>query len=70
VTKVADDSPAERAGIVAGDMILRLDAGAIYSIEDLLSEIHNRKIGDKVRRITVYRRGREQTFEATLSQMP
>jgi S1-C subfamily serine protease len=69
VTKVADDSPAEHAGIVAGDMILRLDRGAIYSIEDLLSEIHNRKIGDKVR-ITVYRRGREQTFEATLSQMP
>ena len=47
MTKVADDSPAERAGIVAGDMILRLDRGAIYSIEDLLSEIHNRKIGDR-----------------------
>lgn len=69
VTKVADDSPAEHAGIVAGDMILRLDRGAIYSIEDLLSEIHNRKIGDNAR-ITVYRRGREQTFETTLSQMP
>lgn len=69
VTKVVDGSPAERAGIVAGDMILRLDRGAIHSIEDLLSEIHNRKIGDKVG-ITVYRRGREQTFEATLSQTP
>ena len=69
VTKIAEDSPAERAGIGAGDMILRLNGGSIYSIEDLLSEIHNRKIGDKVR-ITVYRRGREQTFEATLSQMP
>jgi serine protease Do len=69
VTKVAEDSPAERAGIVAGDMILRLDRGAVYSIEDLLSEIHNRKIGDRLR-ITVYRRGREQTFEATLSKMP
>jgi len=69
VTKVADDSPAERAGIVAGDIILRLDRGAIYSIEDLLSEIHNRRIGDRVR-VTVYRRGREQTLEATLSEMP
>jgi len=69
VTKVAEDSPAERAGIVAGDMILRMDSGAIYSIEDLLSEIHNRKIGDKVK-ITVFRRGREQTFEAILSKMP
>jgi S1-C subfamily serine protease len=69
VTKVADQSPAERAGIVAGDMILRIDSGAIYSIEDLLSEIHNRKIGDKVR-ITVYRRKREQDLEATLTKTP
>lgn len=69
VTKVAGDSPAEQAGIVAGDMILRLDGGAIYSIEDLLSEIHNRKIGDKVR-ITVYRRGREQNLETTLTKTP
>jgi len=69
VTKVADHSPAEHAGIAEGDIILRMDKGAIYSIEDLLSEIHNRKIGDRVR-ITVYRRGREQTFELTLSKMP
>jgi len=69
VTKVAGDSPAEQADIVAGDMILRLDGGAIYSIDDLLSEIHNRKIGDKVR-ITVYRRGREQNLEATLTKTP
>lgn len=69
VTKIADDSPADRAGIAAGDIILRMDRGAIYSIEDLLSEIHNRKIGDKVR-IAVFRRGREQTFEVILSKMP
>ena len=69
VTKVAGDSPAEWAGIVAGDMILRLDGGAIYSIEDLLSEIHNRKIGDKIR-ITVYRKGREQNLETTLTKTP
>lgn len=69
VTKVVGASPAERAGIVAGDMILRLDGGDIYSIEDLLSEIHNRKIGDKVR-ITVYRRGREENLETPLTKTP
>ncbi|NWG10407.1 trypsin-like peptidase domain-containing protein [Candidatus Bathyarchaeota archaeon] len=69
VTKVADDSPAARTGILAGDIILRMDSGAINSIEDLLSEIHNRKIGDKVR-IAIYRRGREYTFEVILSKMP
>jgi S1-C subfamily serine protease len=69
VTKVADGSPADRTGIAAGDIILRMDSGAIDSIEDLLSEIHNRKIGDRVR-IAVLRRGREQTFEVILSKMP
>jgi len=69
VTKVADDSPAEREGILAGDIILRMNSGAINSIEDLLSEIHNRKIGDKAR-IVVYRRRREYNFEVILSKMP
>jgi serine protease Do len=69
VTKVADGSPADRTGIAAGDIILRMDSGAIDSIEDLLNEIHNRKIGDRVR-IAVLRRRREQTFEAILSKMP
>lgn len=69
VTKVVENSPAWQAGIVAGDIILRLDSGAIDSIEDLMSEIHNRRIGDKVR-ITVYRKGGEQTLEAMLTKMP
>jgi len=69
VTKVVDESPAQLAGIVAGDMIMRLDGAAVYSIEDLLSEIHNRKIGDKIR-LTIFRKGREQSIEATLSKIP
>jgi serine protease Do len=69
VTKVVDDSPAQRSGIVSGDIILRLDSAPIYHIEDLLKEIHLRRVGDKVR-LTVFRRGREQNFEVTLSRMP
>jgi len=69
VTKVAEDSPAEHSGIASGDIITRLNSGAIYSIEDLLSEIHNRKIGDKAK-ITAFRRGREQTLEVVLSEIP
>lgn len=66
VTKVVDDSPAQHAGIVAGDIIFRMDEAKIRSIEDLLRTIHKRKIGEKVR-IYVFRRGREQVFEAVLS---
>jgi len=69
VSKVVEDSPADRSGIVAGDIILRLDSAPVYHIEDLLREMHLRKIGGKAR-LVVYRRGHEQTFEVALSKMP
>jgi len=69
VTKIAERSPAEDAGIAAGDIILELDNVEIKSIEDLVKEIHNRKIGDKVR-IIALREGREHFFELKLSGMP
>ncbi len=69
VTKISPDSPAEASGIAEGDMILRMDRAPIYSIEDLLSEIHNRRIGDRVK-IAVYRKGKDVTFEVVLSKMP
>jgi S1-C subfamily serine protease len=69
VTKIADASPAENAGIVAGDIIFRMDGAEISRIEDLLKEIHKRKIGERVK-LFVFRRGREHFFEITLSKMP
>ena len=69
VTKVADESPAQEVGIVTGDIILKLDGVDIHSIEDLLREIHKRKIGEKVRLVAV-REDREHFFELTLSRMP
>jgi len=69
VTKIAEGSPAEDAGIIAGDIIFSLDDAAIYRIEDLLKEIHKRKIGEKAK-IFILRRGREHFFEVTLSKMP
>lgn len=68
VTKVVDGSPADYAGIVNGDIILRLDNAPIYHIEDLMKEIHLRKIGDKIK-LDVFRRGLEQSFEVALSKM-
>lgn len=69
VTKVVDGSPAERSGIVDGDIILRMDGAPVNSIRDLIEEIHQRKIGQTIR-IAVFRRDREQSFEVTLSKMP
>lgn len=69
VTKVMDDSPAEKAGIIVGDIFLRVESAVIYHIEDLLKEIHRRKIGERMK-VTVLRNGRERPLEVTLRQMP
>jgi serine protease Do len=68
VTKVTDGSPAQHAGMIMGDIILKMDRVDIGSIEDLLGEIHRRKVGDEIR-ITVFRRGFQQYFDVTLSAM-
>jgi S1-C subfamily serine protease len=52
-----------------GDIILRMGDVEVESIEDLLSEIHKRKVGEKVK-VAVFRRGFEQFFDVTLSEMP
>lgn len=69
VTKVSDGSPAQHAGIIMGDIILRIRNFQVETIEDLLREIHKSKVGEKIS-TTVYRRGFEQHFEVTLSKMP
>lgn len=69
ITKVTDGSPAQQAGIITGDIILRIENADIRSIEDLLRQIHQRKVGEKVN-IAVFRRGFEEIFEVTLSGMP
>jgi len=51
-----------------GDIILQIDDSDIRNIEDLLMLIHEKKVGEKVR-ITVFRRGLKQFFEAILSSM-
>lgn len=69
VTKVAEGSPAEDAGMADGDIILEIDNVETRRIEDLVREIHNRKAGDKVR-IFALRNGREHFFELKLSETP
>lgn len=69
VSKVVDGSPASLAGIIAGDIILRMDRAPVYHIEDLQKEIHLRKVGDSVR-LSLYRRGSEYNVEVVLRKMP
>lgn len=69
VTKVADGSPAEDAGMSDGDIILEMDNTETRSIEDLVREVHKRKIGDQVR-VFALRDSKEHFFELKLSKTP
>jgi S1-C subfamily serine protease len=51
------------------DIILEIDNVETSRIEDLVKEIHKRKVGDIVR-IFALRNGREHFFELKLSEAP
>jgi serine protease Do len=67
VTKVMERSPAQRSGMAAGDIILGMDGSKIYDIENLVRELHKRKVGERVRVLAVSG-GHEQRFDVTLSR--
>ena len=69
VTKVAAESPAEEAGMTDEDIILEIDNVETSRIENLVKEIHKRKVGDIVR-VFALRNGKEHFFELKLSEAP
>jgi serine protease Do len=69
VTKVARGSPAQDAEMADGDIILEIDNLETRRIEDLVKEIHTRKVGDTVK-IFALRNGKEHFFELKLSETP
>jgi serine protease Do len=66
VTKVAEGSPAEDAGMSDGDIILEVDNVETRSIEELVKEIRGKRVGDKVR-VFALRNGQEHFFDLKLS---
>lgn len=69
VSRVTAGSPAERAGIRSGDILLRLDGEWIRGERDLTRRLARMGPGRRVR-ITLIRDGEEQTVEAQLGEKP
>ncbi len=67
VLEVTKGSPAEKAGIKKGDVIIRINETHIDSPENLFETVHNYKAGDKVK-VVYIRDGKEQTVQATLDK--
>jgi serine protease Do len=69
VAAVAAGSPAERAGIVKGEIIVALDGQALHSQPDLASRIRLRKAGDAVA-LRVRSSAGERVIEVKLGAKP
>jgi serine protease Do len=70
ITSVSSGSPADEAGLKAGDVITKMDNEDISTSDDLVSAIGSHQIGDQVE--IVYYRGsaQEASTTATLGEAP
>jgi S1-C subfamily serine protease len=69
VLSVAAQSPAARAGMRRGDVIVSLEGDAIKTVEDLYAALRKYKPGDTVS-VTVLRGGKRSSFSVTVATLP
>lgn len=69
VRSIDDFSPAEKAGLKIGDIIVAADGQKVESMDDLNKVKNSHKIGEKIS-LTIYRDGKESTIELTLVEQP
>jgi C-terminal processing protease CtpA/Prc len=69
VTGVKEDSPAEKAEIRSGDVILSVDGETVRSAEDIRDRIADREAGDKVD-VGLVRKGEKMTVSVELEEGP
>ncbi|MEW6227256.1 MAG: trypsin-like peptidase domain-containing protein [Bacillota bacterium] len=69
IAYVYPDSPAEKANLQEGDIILKLNGRKIESLTQLQNEVRGRKVGDKVM-LLVWRNRVSVYVPVTLGEMP
>ena len=69
VVSVESGSPAERAGVEAGDAITAIDGQAVSTADDATTAINAKAPGDQVK-LTIQRAGENITLDVTLGTRP
>jgi len=67
VTNVQEDSPADKAGLKADDIIIKVNGKKVISATQLRSEIGKHKIGDKIS-VQVLREGDKKSFKVKIGE--
>ncbi len=63
------NSPADMAGIRAGDIVVGIDGNPVSGIRDLLDQITRHKPGDQIQ-VTIYRGTQKLTLDMKVTQRP
>jgi S1-C subfamily serine protease len=69
INSVYQGSPAERAGLMSGDIIFKMDGRWVYSTKDLVKRIAVYSRGDEVR-LSIVRNGKKQDVYLEVGAMP
>jgi len=67
ITEVEEDGPAHKAGLKAGDVIVRIDGERIEESDDVWEEISEKEEGDRIK-IQVLRNGHRKTFSLEIEE--
>jgi len=68
VGEVSPDSPAEKAGILAGDIIIKLDKKEITQMNMLPAIVAQIPVGEKVK-VTLFRNGKKEKVKVTIGKL-
>jgi len=69
INEVVSGSPADKAGLQVGDLVVAINGKQVQSMNDLAAQVRLLGAGQRAQ-LTVVRDGKEQTLTATLSNRP
>jgi len=69
IANISDFSPAQKAGLKVGDVILKVDGTDVKTVDDINAIKDKKQIGDSVD-VVISRDGKNQTVKLTLEEQP
>jgi serine protease Do len=69
ISQVYEGSPAEKAGLKAGDAVIEIDGVKITNSQDVVREVLKKQVGQKIN-FVVLREGKRTEISLTTAQMP